>query len=179
LRQTYDLDILWRAFPLHPETPLEGRTLEDLFRGRPIDIPDMMARLKAVSLEEGLPFGDRGMTYNSRLAQELGKWAESRGRGDQFHDRAFRAYFADGKNIADHDVLMELAVSAGLPEADAEAALRERAFKQAVDADWSLSRDMGVTAVPTFILGDQRVVGAQPYEVMARLVDVMGVPRRA
>jgi len=157
---------------------MEGRSLEDLFRGRPFDISEMMARLKSVAREEGLPFGDRAMTYNSRLAQELGKWAESRGKGDEFHDLAFRAYFADGRNIAEIPVLIELAASAGLPEADAEAALRQRDFKDAVDADWSLSRDMGITAVPTFVLGGRRVVGAQPYDVMARFLEETGVERR-
>ena len=60
---------------------MEGRSLEDLFRGQPVDIPEILARLKSVARAEGLPFGNREMTYNSRPAQELGKWAESRGEG--------------------------------------------------------------------------------------------------
>ena len=48
-------------------------TLEALFAGQPVDIPAILARLKRVAGELGLPFGDRPMTYNSRLAQELGK----------------------------------------------------------------------------------------------------------
>ncbi len=59
--------------------PDEGRSLEDLFAGQPVDIDQVMARLKAVARELGLPFGDRAMTYNSRLAQELGHWAETEG----------------------------------------------------------------------------------------------------
>jgi hypothetical protein len=59
---------------LHPETPEEGLLLEDLFAGRAIDIPQMIRRMKAVALEEGLPFGDRKKTFNSRRAQELAKW---------------------------------------------------------------------------------------------------------
>lgn len=171
--------MLWTAFPLHPETPEEGRTLDDLFRGRSMDIPQMMQRLKKVASEEGLPFGDRNMTYNSRLAQELGKWAESRGRGDAFHQTVFRAYFVEGRNIGQPSVLIELAEAAGLPGDAAAQALRDRTFQETVDADWFRSREMGITAVPTFVMGDRRLVGAQPYEALERFLVSMNAKRRA
>ncbi len=101
------MDTVWVAFPLHPEIPEEGLTLEELFRGRNSDMDEMMARLKRVAREEGLPLGDRRRTYNSRLAQELGKWAEEKGRGEDFHAAVFRAYFADGKNIGKQQVLAD------------------------------------------------------------------------
>ncbi len=69
LQKEFDIDINWTAFPLHPETPQEGRTLEELFAGRPINIEEMVAHLRNVAAELGLPFGNRDKTYNSRLAQ--------------------------------------------------------------------------------------------------------------
>ena len=48
--------------------------------------------------------------------------------------------------------------------------LERRTFRDAVDADWELSRRYGVTGVPTFVVGRQGVVGAQPYEVLEQLV---------
>ena len=60
----------------------------------------MLARLRQVARELDLPFGERKMTFNSRLAQELGKWAEDQGRGDAFHHAVFLAYFQRGENIA-------------------------------------------------------------------------------
>ena len=47
------MDIVWIAFPLHPEIPEEGLTLEELFRGRSVDVDDMMARLRRVAQQEG------------------------------------------------------------------------------------------------------------------------------
>jgi predicted DsbA family dithiol-disulfide isomerase len=79
LRKNYEIEIRWTAFPLHPETPEEGRTLEELFVGKPIDIEKVLAQLKKVADALGLPLGEREKTYNSRLAQELAKWAESIG----------------------------------------------------------------------------------------------------
>ena len=80
----------------------------------------MIKHLKNVAAAEGLPFGDRTRTYNSRLAQEMAKWAETKGRGEEFHLKAFRAYFADGKNIAEKDNLLEMASSVGLNPEEAK-----------------------------------------------------------
>ena len=48
--------------------------------------------------------------------------------------------------------------------------LEKRTFKEAVDADWALSREYGITGVPTFVAGRFGVVGAQPYETLEALV---------
>ncbi len=160
----------WTAFPLHPETPEAGRTLEDLFAGRPIDIPAMLAHLRKTAKQLGLPFGDRRMTFNSRRAQELGKWAESAGRGWEFHQAVFRAYFADGRNIARIAVLTEIAEAIGLVGEKAREILSAGDFKAAVDRDWQRSRTKGITAVPSFDLNGRHLVGAQPYAVLAEMV---------
>jgi predicted DsbA family dithiol-disulfide isomerase len=179
LRRNYDIDVQWVAFPLHPETPPEGQTLEDLFAGRLLNVPQLVAKLKKVADENGLPFGERTMTFNSRLAQELGKWAEEHGKGDQFHDAVFRAYFADGKNIAERDVLIEIVQKVGLPEQEALRAIENRSYKQAVDKDWSRSAHAGVTAVPTFRVDGRTLTGAQPYEVLEKLLIDSQVKKRA
>jgi predicted DsbA family dithiol-disulfide isomerase len=136
------------------------------------------ARLKKVANELGLPLGDRKKTYNSRLAQELGKWAESQGKGDAFHNAVFRAYFVDGKNIAKIPLLVDVAKSLDFSGSDAQKVLETRSFKEAVDSDWSRSQRMGVTAVPTFVLNHRRVVGAQPYETLEQLMKVSNTKER-
>jgi predicted DsbA family dithiol-disulfide isomerase len=128
--------------------------------------------------EEGLPYGRRTMTYNSRLAQELAKWAETQDGGTAIHDALYRAYFVDGWNIAQIDNLLSVVRQLGLPEDEARQALASRRFRAAVDADWQRCRDLGITAVPTFMVGNQGVVGAQPYEVLETLVVNGGAARR-
>ena len=160
----------WTAFPLHPETPEKGRTLEDLFAGRGIDVPAMLTHLRQTADRLGLPFGDRRMTFNSRRAQELGKWAESAGRGEAFHRAVFRAYFAHGRNIARRPELEKIVDTVGLPVSEVRAVLSRGDYREAVDRDWQRSRAMGVTAVPTIRLNDHQLVGAQSYTVLADLV---------
>ena len=158
-------------FPLHPETPAEGRSLKDLFAGRNYDIEARQREMRERMAAEGLPYGNRTMTYNSRLAQELGKWADTQPGGEAIHDALFRAYFVDGKDIGDVAVLLPLAKQLGLDEAQAREVLEKRTFKAAVDADWAKSRAYGVTGVPTFVAGGYGVVGAQPYEALEQLVE--------
>ena len=162
--------IKWVHFPLHPETPAEGRSLEDLFAGRGMDRAKMHAQMLARMTAEGLPYGTRTMTYNSRLAQELAVWADTQPGGDAIHDALFRAYFVDGVNIGDPEVLVGLAASIGLPADAAREVIEKRSCKAAVDADWNKSREYGISGVPTFVAGGSGLVGAQPYEALEQLV---------
>lgn len=165
------MKVKWVHFPLHPETPAEGQSLKELFAVRNYDIDKRQAEMRARMAAEGLPYGNRTMTYNSRLAQELGSWAETQPGGEAIHDALFRAYFVDNRNIGDIDVLLDIARSVGLPEDEAREVLEKRTFKSAVDADWAKSRTYGVTGVPTFVAGSYGVVGAQPYEALEQLVE--------
>jgi predicted DsbA family dithiol-disulfide isomerase len=127
--------------------------------------------MKALADEEGLPYNsERNMSYNSRLAQELAKWAESRGKGYEIHDPLFRAYFVGVKNIAKPEILLDIAGQVGLPRDEAMGALESRSFKEAVDEDWRRCAKLGVNAVPTFLVGRHALVGAHPYEELEKLV---------
>lgn len=164
------MKIEWVHFPLHPETPPGGRSLADLFGGRHADLAARHAQMKARMTAEGLPYGERTMTYNSRLAQELGKWADTQPGGEAIHDALFRAYFAEARDISQPAVLLHIAEHIGLPLGGAREVLEQRTFKEAVDRDWQLSREYGITGVPTFVAGRYGVVGAQPYEALVELV---------
>jgi predicted DsbA family dithiol-disulfide isomerase len=170
LQKDHGVTVKFVHFPLHPDTPPEGRSLEALFAGRGYDTAKMQAQMRARMAAEGLPYGNRTMTYNSRLAQELASWAEPQPGGEAIHDALFRAYFVDGKNIGDNAVLLEIVRNIGLDEAKAREVIEKRTHKAAVDADWEKSRRYGVTGVPTFVVGDRGVVGAQPYEALEQLV---------
>ena len=165
-------------FPLHPETPDEGLSLEKLFSGRIDDMGAMKTQLKQIADQLELPYGDRKKTYNSRLAQELGKWAESQQKGDIFHEAVFKAYFAEGKNICTTDVLLDIAKAVDLSEKEAAQILETRSYKAAVDADWSRAYKTGVTAVPTFVLDGQYLVGAHPYSAMEQFLMENGAQRK-
>jgi len=178
LQANFEIQIRFVHFPLHPGTPENGVTLEQLFAGRGIDIPAAKARMAGLMADEGLPYGDRTMTFNSRLAQELAKWAETQPEGGGIHDALFRAYFVDGLNIGQVENLLQVTQQLGLDTKEASDVLESRRFQSAVDADWQRSRSSGITGVPTFALGDSTIVGAQPYDILEQRLLESGVPRR-
>jgi predicted DsbA family dithiol-disulfide isomerase len=178
LKQAFAIDTRLVHFPLHPETPVEGRSMAELYAGRNVDPEAIYARMKGLMDAEGLPYGRRTHTYNSRLAQELGKWADTQPGGWAIHDALYQAYFVDARNIGDPEILVEIAQSVGLAADEARAVLHERRFQAAVDADWAKSHRYGVTGVPTFVADRFGVVGAQPYEALVQLVEKAGAERR-
>jgi predicted DsbA family dithiol-disulfide isomerase len=138
----------------------------------------MYQHMKALMDAEGLPYGMRTHTYNSRLAQELGKWADTQDGGGAIHDALFKAYFVEARNVGDAEILLDVAESVSLPKDAARKVLEQRTFKGAIDADWTKSRNYGVTGVPTFVASGRGVVGAQPYEALEQLLNETGAQRR-
>lgn len=153
--------------------------MTDLFAGR--SEAEMKARqdqMKGLMDQEGLPYGERTHTYNSRLAQEIGAWADTQEGGEVMHDALYRAYFVDTKNIGDPDVLLKLVEANGLSVDKAHTVLEQRTFKDVVDEDWNKSHQYGVTGVPTFVAAGHGVVGAQPYETLEKFLESVGAEER-
>jgi predicted DsbA family dithiol-disulfide isomerase len=128
---------------------------------------------------ENLPYNDRTHTYRSRLTQELGKWVEeTQSNANAFHMAAYQAYFVGNRNIGDPQVLLELVKTSGLDVDAAKNVLDKRTYEDKVDADWNKSREYGVTGVPTFVAGSKGCGGAQPYEVLASMLESIGAKKR-
>jgi len=144
--------------------------LAELFAGRGYDLDAVSARLKNVADELQLPLGERTRTYNSRRAQELGKWAEHLGKGDEYRAAVYHAYFVAGSNIGQVEVLAGIAADIGLAADQARKVLREHSYVAAVDADWQRARELGITAVPSIRYRGRLLVGFTPYESLRQLV---------
>jgi predicted DsbA family dithiol-disulfide isomerase len=140
----------------------------------------MHNRMKALMDAEGLPYSRRTHTYNSRLAQELAKWADTQPGYEGIHGALYRAYFAELRNIGDPGVLVDVARSVGLPADAVHDVLVNRTFEKAVDADWQKAGRFGITGVPSFIAGNYKLVGAHPYDALVQFVTAAGArPRQS
>ena len=172
LKKEFNVTTRYIHFPLHPDTPDEGISIQKLFANR--DAADLKAagdHIRGLMREAGLAYGDRTMTYNSRLAQELGAWADAEtDHGDALHNKLFEAYFVRNDNIGDASVLLALIAELGLPVERATEVLTNRLYSPEVNAQWQRSWDNGITGVPTFTSHDLMVVGHQSSEVLARFV---------
>lgn len=170
LRHEFGLKLQHTVFPLHPEIPDEGMEITELFAGRGFDLKANFARLQSIAADLDLPLCERTRTYNSRRAQDLGKWAELLGKGDEFRAAVYHAYFATGRDISREEELVAIITALGLPEAEARRVLQQHSLSSAVESDWQRAHSLGITAVPTVRYRDQLLVGFTPYASLRQLV---------
>lgn len=126
---------------------------------------------KRTAAREGLEVNFNPHFSSSRLALEGAKYAQEKGKFEEYNQLIYEAQFIKSKNIADPDVLTEIAREAGLDAADFMAALEERRLKEAVEVDLAEAKKLQVMAVPTFFIGDTRLVGAQPETAFRKALD--------
>ena len=164
------------SYEIHPETPAEGISLERLF-GPAIRNSQEGVRRRCVEL--GLHFEAPELLSNSRLAIEAAEFARDAGRHPEFHREVLAAYFARSEDIGDVEVLARAAERVGLDPADLRAGLAGGAYAARRGAAEAEARELGVTAVPTYIFpGGNRVVGAQPVDYFRRLLTSLTAAER-
>ncbi len=104
--------------------------------------------------------------------------AESQGKGDEFHNAVFRAYFVDGKNIGKIPILTELAGFVGLSEEEAQDVLEIRTYNKDVDADWSRALKVDPEYIPSVMVNGKLLENPQGYESFERFMQKNSVVRR-
>lgn len=106
------------------------------------------------------------VTPCTRYAQAATEYAKSCGKADAFHRAAYRAYWAEGANLGDFDVLRDLAVSVGLDWADLEPRLRTGELDAILETQHDEALQTGIHGIPGFVIDDKFwFTGAQPIEV--------------
>jgi predicted DsbA family dithiol-disulfide isomerase len=178
LEKEYDVEVCYRAFPLHIDIPEKGMPIAELFNHNLPLMDERMQKIEKVAASLGLTLARRASISDSRLSQELAKWSETKGRRREFQDAVFKAYFSDGLNIAEKSVLAGIAESCGLLKTEALDVLETRAFSGDVDKDWKKSEEMGIMVAPTYILNGNRLMGSQSYEKFEKLMIENQVPRK-
>ena len=116
---------------------------------------------------------------NTRRMIALAEFARDRGKLDEVRALGMDAYWRHGKDLEDDATLREIAVTAGLDPDEAIAATRDPAYLDRIDARRREAQEIGITGIPTFVIGNRGVVGCQPYEVLEQfVVEVGGAKRR-
>lgn len=128
-------------------------------------------------------FGIHGLAHrdrlpNTRRALAMAERARDRGRLHPFRRAVMDAYWLRGQDVEEDAVLAACAREAGLDPADALAAAADPDCTGRVDAMGDDALRAGVTGIPTFLVGRRRIVGCQPYEVLAAAAEAEGALRR-
>lgn len=177
MQNEYLVEIDWRGFELHPETPPGGRPIAE--RVSPARLPQLKQGLRefAASFDvNDLELRDH--MPNTRRVLAIAEYARELGKLDTFRDAAMHAHWRDGKNLEHEQDLRAIALQAGLdPDATLQAMTAEP-YLQRIDAIREEASQIGVTGIPTFVAGQYGVVGCQPYEVIVQMVERAGGRRR-
>jgi predicted DsbA family dithiol-disulfide isomerase len=166
------VEIYWKSFQLQPDTKTDParNALQHLAerKGWSMEVArqaaaDISGRAKDV----GLIFDyDRTLVANTFDAHRLVHYASTQGKGDAMTEQLFKAYFTDGRNIADPVFLTEIAVSVGLPADEVKNVLASDGFADDVRCDIDDALQMGINGVPFFVLDNRYAVsGAQDTSV--------------
>jgi len=172
--------VTWRygAFELDPTIPPEGVDARAYLEAKydAAAVAEIHERLAAVAAAEGLPLRDlaaEGRRPNTFAAHRLLTAALADGAAAQqaLADGLFRAYWVDGADIGDHDILVEIASAAGMAGGRAREALVGDDAARAAREQERDAQQAGIRAVPTFVVdGRFAVSGAQPPAALVRAV---------
>jgi predicted DsbA family dithiol-disulfide isomerase len=173
-----DVELVYRSFQLDPSAPTEAtETAQEMLSSKygvsREEAAQMQARVTDLAAAEGMTWRhDETVHANTLDAHRLLHLAKQEGRQVELKEVFLRANFVEARNMADHAVLRELAVGAGLPADRVDAVLAGREFEADVRADVDQARAYGANGVPFFVVDEKfGVSGAQPTELFGQLLD--------
>ena len=172
------VEVVWRSFQLDPSIP-EGHTEQTLpalaakYGASVEQMRGNMARVEELAAAEGLDYDlASGVSGNTLLAHQLIHLAAEHGLQAQMKERLLHAHFEESRSVFDVDSLAALAVEVGLDEAEVRAALGERRYLAAVQADIRTAHSLGATGVPFFVVDrTYGAAGAQPAELLLQVLE--------
>jgi len=158
-----------RAFLLRPDIQPGGRVRES--RTGEAQVGELLTgHIGDMARDAGKVMRRPPKTSYTVTALEATEYAKQVGRIDPFHTAVFKAFWEDGQDIEDFSVLRKAAEASGIEWAGMERALTERTYQEAVENQMDEAVQMGINAIPAFVMNNRGFMGAQPYEMFQRLL---------
>ena len=176
-RPDHPFEIEWHPFLLNPDMPAEGIDRRSYLDAKFGDAAgamqaDMSVMEAADRLGLALDLGAIRRTPNTLDAHRLIHWAGIDGRQAAVVSALFSAFFAEGRDIGERSVLVEIAAAQGMDGRMVAQLLGSGADADDILARDADARDKGVIAVPTFVVAGRHVVpGAQPVQLWLDVID--------
>ena len=172
------IEVEWKSFLLNPDMVSDPtkKNIEYLaeIKGWSLDqAKQMTQQVVDMAAEEGLKFNmDQAVVANPKDGHRVIQYAKTQGLGDAMKERFLKAYFTEGKNIADFETITALAVEVGLDADKVKEVLESGEYEEKIQYDIYQSRQLGVRGVPFFVLdGKYGISGAQHPDVFKDTLD--------
>ena len=165
LQQEMDFEIEWLPFELHPEVTDEGMSYESYFEGHGTELVN---NVTDYGKDVGLNINTRSL-YNSRNSLKVNEYAKREGKFEEFHKAIFKAYLEDDRNIGNLDILLDVAEEIGLDREKTKIFIESPEAEEIVANSKNEALRLGINSVPSFIIGNNLIRGAYPYDSMKEL----------
>lgn len=173
-----DVQVEWKSYQLNPglKTDTSKNLNQFLAEHKGISVEkaaEMNAYVTKMAADSGLEYHlEKAIPANSFDAHRISHLAKKSGVQNELEQLLFEAYFTEGKNTADHQVLRDLAVKAGCTESEVNAVLNSDQFTSDVHRDAEEAQEIGVRGVPFFVFDRKYAVsGAQPVEAFLKTME--------
>jgi predicted DsbA family dithiol-disulfide isomerase len=171
VKREFDLDIVWRGFQIHPDWPATGIPAEKVYGNQSAEARKAgWQRIATMADEIGLEMHPPSTLTNSYNALAACEYAIASGKGEEFEELVYRAYFYDGANIGDIEVLKSLASELGLDATQVAATIASPQMQLKLKNNALVAHQHGVSGVPTFFIGNYPLVGAQSADTMRKIL---------
>ncbi|TAK37981.1 MAG: DsbA family oxidoreductase [Lysobacteraceae bacterium] len=187
-RGEVEAELHFQPFELNPQMPAEGEDAAGHLQRKYGMPPEQAAANQQAIVDRGAALGftfdmdKRSRIYNTFDAHRLLHWAEGEGEGRQreLKHALLRAYFTEGRDVSDHDVLVDIATAAGLPADRARGILASDEYAEEVRIGEQFFQSHGIRAVPAIIIDRKHLIsGGQPPEVFEQALRQIAAGKRA
>lgn len=169
LKKEFEIDDEWIPYELHPEVPVEGGKVSDLFPGMSVD--NMFNNLSNMGKKFGVTFSGTDLISNTHSALLASEYAKEKGKFHEFHNRLFYVYFNEGKNIGDVELLKSIAEDIGLDKEEMIKRIEDDLYENKLAQARNIALQYEVNSTPTFIINDKyAIVGAQSIESFKKIL---------
>lgn len=172
------IEVIWKSYQLDPSIPEVAKEsyAEYLVVRKGMSeeqVQGTLANVTNSAKQVGLEYNfDKSVMVNSLSAHKLLQFAKIQNLGGEAEERLFRAFFTEGKNIADLATLTELGKEIGLEESEIQTAFTDKKYTDLVNADIQEARQVGVQGVPFFVMDRKYAVsGAQPAAAFTQNIE--------
>lgn len=175
---TDQIEIIWKSYQLNPNqvSDTNKSAVQSLAESKGISLKEaqgLTAYVTEMARSVGLNYNfDKTVVANTFRAHQFTHFAKNQGKQDEAEEALFQAYFIDGLNIDNLDVLAQLAEKIGLNTNTLRDAIENGTYKDAVEQDIYESQQVGVQGVPFFLIdGKYTISGAQESATLLKTLD--------
>jgi predicted DsbA family dithiol-disulfide isomerase len=165
LSKEFDLTINWKGIEIHPEFPPQGKK-----RTKTLKSKSFAETIREMAQEDNMEIKLPGFATNSRLSLEASEFAKIKGRFLEFHNGVYEAYFLEGRNIGDIEIVLDIGENAGLDRSELVQCLDKRTMFEQIAANKKDAEDNLILGVPTFMFGSFPVHGNQSIQTMRHII---------